>query len=91
MIAKRIRVYGLVQGVGFRWFTCREANLLGITGWVRNRFDGSVEIQAQGPEEAVNALASWAQHGPSSARVLRTEILDSSTEPLVGFSERETI
>lgn len=90
MIAKRIRVYGLVQGVGFRWFTCREANLLGITGWVRNRFDGSVEIQAQGSEEAVNTLASWARHGPSSARVTQTEVLDCTVEPLRGFIERET-
>lgn len=50
VIAKRIQVYGRVQGVGFRWFTCQEARLLGVVGWVLNRPDGSVEIHAQDSE-----------------------------------------
>ncbi|MDR3410167.1 MAG: acylphosphatase [Formivibrio sp.] len=90
MIAKRIQVFGLVQGIGFRWYTCREAHHLGIVGWVRNRSDGSVEIHAQGPEAAVNALTAWTRSGPEHARVDRVETTSCPIEPLVGFCEHET-
>ncbi len=90
MIAKRIQVFGHVQGVGFRWFTCREAQRLGITGWVRNRRDGSVEIHAQGPETLVEALQSWAEKGPTYARVDRVQAKPCQIESLTDFIERET-
>ena len=90
MIAKRIRVYGLVQGVGFRWFTCREAHRLGIVGWVRNRRDGSVEIHAQGPEAQVDDLQSWAEKGPPHARVDCVQAKPCQIESLTDFTERET-
>lgn len=71
MAQKRIQVIvrGRVQGVYFRAATQREARRLGITGWVRNRPDGGVEFLAEGEEDAIKELASWANHGPSAARV----------------------
>jgi acylphosphatase len=72
---KRVQmvVNGRVQGVFFRAATQREAKQLGLTGYVRNRVDGSVEIVAEGEEELVKSLLAWAQHGPSAARVDRVE------------------
>ncbi len=65
----RLRVWGLVQGVFFRASTEERALALGVAGWVRNRDDGSVEIEAEGPKSSVEALASWARRGPPAARV----------------------
>ncbi len=90
MIAKRIQVYGHVQGVGFRRASCREAGRLGVTGWVRNRHDGSVEIQVQGELEAVTAMEVWSRSGSPRARVDKLEIAPSTPESLSGFCERET-
>src|SRR5574340_6928 len=56
-------------GVFFRESMAHKANELGVTGWVRNRSDGSVEAMLQGPEPAVQALVSWARTGPQLARV----------------------
>ena len=66
-------VRGRVQGVYFRASAQREARRLGITGWVRNRPDGSVEIVAEGEEVSIRELYGWAQKGPSAARVERVE------------------
>lgn len=65
----RVRVDGLVQGVFFRASTQAKANALGLTGWVRNTPDGAVELQAQGPEQAISELLAWCRHGPPAARV----------------------
>jgi len=62
-----------VQGVGFREAMSLEAGKLGVTGWVRNRTDGSVEALAQGSAEQVEALCDWARRGPPAARVERVE------------------
>jgi acylphosphatase len=72
---KRIQmiVSGRVQGVYFRASTQREAKFLGVTGYVRNRPDGSVEIIAEGEEDLVKGLLLWAQKGPSTARVDKVE------------------
>lgn len=68
---KRIHllVRGRVQGVYFRASAQREAKRLGLTGWVKNRDDGGVEIVAEGEEDQVKDLLVWSQHGPSTARV----------------------
>ncbi|SFN21642.1 acylphosphatase [Formivibrio citricus] len=87
MIAKRIRIYGRVQGVGFRWSTCREARRLGVKGWVRNRDDGSVEIHAQGNAESIAALEAWATQGPPAARVDRMEATAMAIELFDNFME----
>ncbi len=72
---KRIHlvVRGRVQGVFFRATAQREARQLGLTGWVKNRSDGTVEIVAEGEEEFVKDLLVWAQAGPSTARVDNVE------------------
>ncbi len=66
---RRYVVSGRVQGVGFRWFVEREAAQLGITGWVRNRENGNVEVMATGTREQLNALHARLSEGPRAARV----------------------
>ncbi|MFK7986165.1 MAG: acylphosphatase [Sandaracinaceae bacterium] len=75
MAQKRIQlvVRGRVQGVYFRASAQREARQLGLTGWVKNRNDGAVELVAEGEEDQVKDFLSWAQHGPSTARVDKVE------------------
>ena len=69
MATRQIRVSGRVQGVGYRDALRWEAEKRGVTGWVRNRSDGSVEALLQGTQEAVDALIAWARTGPPAARV----------------------
>jgi len=66
---RRFLVSGRVQGVGFRWFVEREAATLGVTGWVRNREDGRVEVMATGTREQLAALHRRLREGPRAARV----------------------
>jgi len=72
--ARHIRVIGRVHGVGFRYTCCRQARLLGVTGWVRNAADGAVEIHAEGAESAVEALMAWCHDGPSGAQVREVQV-----------------
>ena len=72
-------VSGAVQGVGFRMFIDRKARELKLCGWVKNRMDGSVEIDAQGTEEAIEELLHQAKRGPSRSRV--TSIRKEEREP----------
>ncbi len=76
MSTKRVQVIirGRVTGVFFRAAAQREAKRLGITGWVKNRADGSVELVAEGEEDAIKDIISWAHHGPSAARVDDVEV-----------------
>jgi len=67
----RLIIEGRVQGVWFRDSTRREALALGVSGWARNRRDGSVEAIAEGPEDQVNKLVSWCHQGPPHANVSR--------------------
>ena len=67
------KVSGLVQGVFFRQSTQQQAELLGLTGWVRNRPDGRVEGQATGDEAMLETLRKWLTHGPAMATVLKLE------------------
>lgn len=68
-----IKVYGKVQGVFFRYTTRKIARNLGLTGTVRNMPDGSVFIDAEGPEEKLNDLLKFAKKGPEQARVDKIE------------------
>jgi len=68
-MAKLLRISGRVQGVGFRYSLAAEAERLAVTGWVRNRRDGTVEAVVDGAADAVEALLAWAHRGPPSARV----------------------
>jgi acylphosphatase len=69
----QLLVRGRVQGVYFRASTQREARRLGITGWVKNRADGTIEIVAEGEEVSIRELYGWAQKGPTAARVERVD------------------
>ena len=72
---KRIQlvVRGRVQGVFYRATAQREARILGLTGWVKNRPDGSVEMVVEGEEDSVKDFLAWAQAGPATARVDKVE------------------
>ena len=69
-----IRVRGRVQGVAFRAHARTRARQLGLVGWVRNEPDGSVRLVAEGPDDALRALADWAARGPDHARVDHREL-----------------
>ncbi len=87
---RRLIVHGRVQGVWFRGWTVDAARELGLDGWVRNRRDGSVEILAAGPEDAVAALIERCRRGPPAARVERVEVEESDEKPAPGFAQRPT-
>ena len=82
-------VHGYVQGVAFRANTQREASRLSLTGWVKNHWDGSVKLVAEGPDSTLNRLAVWLEQGPRSAKVDRVDKLWSEgTGEFRGFSIR---
>ena len=61
-VRKHIFFYGRVQGVGFRYYSVNKARQLGLTGWVRNLYDGSVEMEVQGPERFIDELIIFLQN-----------------------------
>ncbi len=67
-------IQGRVQGVNFRYHTRAQAERLGLTGWVRNLPNGSVEVTAVGPRQALDVLLKWLRQGPSSARVTSVDV-----------------
>ena len=86
MIRRRVVVRGHVQGVFFRDSTRRLAQGEGVSGWVRNNFDGTVEAVFEGERKAVERLVSFMQEGPRGAVVERAEVHDEEPEGLSGFS-----
>lgn len=79
-MVKHIAVTGEVQGVGFRYSMYYAAKNFGVTGWVRNRSDGSVEAMAQGTDEALAQFIDWAHKGPGMSRVEYVEVIDGEGE-----------
>jgi len=71
---RRLVISGLVQGVGYRHGMVMAAQRHGVTGWVRNRRDGSVEAMVSGHAEAVAAMIAWARHGPAGAEVAHVAV-----------------
>ena len=67
-------ITGRVQGVSFRWYTQSKAQELDLTGWVRNLWDGRVEVIFEGEEQAVRDVVSWCRTGPPTARVDTIEV-----------------
>ena len=86
-IAKKVRVTGRVQGVYFRGWTQSEARRLGLGGWVRNDYDGSVAALIAGPPEAVEEMLGLMHRGPFDARVDKVEVAEAdAAEAPKGFS-----
>jgi acylphosphatase len=77
-IARHLLIHGRVQGVFYRESMHQQAERLGVSGWVRNRRDGSVEAVVQGPAEAVAQLMAWARHGPPAAAVSGIEVSEET-------------
>jgi acylphosphatase len=75
-VRKHVWIEGYVQGVGFRLSTAWKARSLGVTGWVRNLYDGRVEAVFEGEEEAVSAIVEWCHEGPPGALVRKVEVKD---------------
>lgn len=94
IVCRRLIVHGRVQGVGYRWSMVREAERIGgLSGWVRNRRDGTVEAVAAGRIDLVEMLIAWAQLGPAGAGVSRVDVLehDADEPPGLGFEQRPTV
>ena len=89
-IVKRLIITGLVQGVGYRASMVFAARRLGVTGWVRNRRNGSVEAVAQGTPEAVQEFIDWAWKGPGMAEVESVEVLESNGD-FADFEIQDTL
>jgi acylphosphatase len=89
MITRHLRIRGRVQGVGFRMYLQREAQRHGVTGWVRNRHDGSVEAVVQGEPDAVGAVIAWARDGPPSAGVINVDVNEGDGD-YTDFAQRAT-
>ncbi len=82
---KRVLVHGFVQGVGFRYAVERAARSADVSGWVRNRPDGTVEAVFEGEPEDVETLVELCRKGPRGAQVERVEVEEESVEGLSGF------
>ena len=74
MKAFSARIGGRVQGVGFRFSAVRKARQLGVTGWIRNEFDGSVSVECEGPSANVKQFEQWLRTGPRSAHVTDADV-----------------
>lgn len=87
-VRRRVEVRGQVQGVFYRDTCRREAAARGVTGWVRNRADGSVEAVFEGAPDAVDALVAWARNGPPHAQVEHVTVHDEAPAGLTRFEIR---
>lgn len=88
--AESLLVVGRVQGVGYRWWTVGVAQRLGLSGWVRNLTDGTVEILAIGAPAAIDQLAQACRGGPAGARVEDVERCPADDDGSKDFQERPT-
>lgn len=79
MIRYHFRFTGQVQGVGFRWTATRAANVLGLTGWVYNAWDGSVEMEVQGDEQSIDQMVAAIDRG----RFIQIDNIEKEKIPVV--------
>jgi acylphosphatase len=90
-MVRRLTIHGRVQGVWYRGWAVEAARALGLSGWVRNRRDGSVEMLVEGAPEAVEAMIARCREGPPAARVARIEVEASDEATPAGFEARPTL
>jgi acylphosphatase len=88
-VTRRLEIRGRVQGVWYREAMRQEAARVRVTGWVRNRPDGSVEAVVQGSPQAVDAITAWARRGPEQARVDAVEVSPAEGD-FPSFEKRPT-
>ncbi len=81
-------VRGVVQGVGFRYYTDKEAKRFYLTGWVSNKPDGSVEIEVQGEEAPLKKFIEWVHEGPTRSLVESVTITEVAEQKETGFDIR---
>ena len=86
----RLRITGEVQGVGYRIWATRTAAALGLRGWVRNRVDGSVELLATGPSQAVADFVETCRRGPRAAHIAAVTASDAEDDGSRGFAALPT-
>jgi acylphosphatase len=89
-IAVHVRIEGRVQGVWFRAWTEKSANELGLTGWVRNCRDGTVEAVFCGAQVQVDQMIEQCHEGPSAAQVDRINVESEADQSYLGFEKRPT-
>ena len=90
MKCTQLRITGKVQGVWYRRWTVGQAKALGLSGWVRNRKDGSVEALVYGPAEQVDALIAACQQGSPRSRVDAVSARPAEPDDTIGFHQRPT-
>jgi acylphosphatase len=90
MEVRHLIITGYVQGIGYRFSMVMAAQRLGVTGWVRNRYDGSVEAMVAGDAEAVAAMIDWARHGPSGADVEHVAV-ELGSGSYADFTQQPTV
>ena len=91
IVARTIHIEGKVQGVFFRDWTVRIAREIGVSGWVRNRLNGNVEVFAVGKLAVVDRFIDRLREGSPASRVDRLRIEDSQLERIDGFTRRQTV
>lgn len=87
---KHLRVFGRVQGVGYRTWAAHTAGNMGLNGWVRNRRDGSVEALVSGEDKAVTKFISECYNGPPASQVKTVGVSEGFDDETQGFEIRET-
>ncbi len=90
-VARRLRITGRVQGVGFRDWAVKIADMLDLTGWVRNRVDGSVEALVVGEEIGVEDFVRRCHSGPGSAEVEKVDVQPAQGIVGEGFLQKPTV
>lgn len=84
----QVTISGKVQGVGFRYFCNQKARQLDVSGFVKNRADGSVYVEAEGSEENLHAFVEYCKKGPAASRVVRLDVLPQPVCNYAGFDIR---
>lgn len=85
LVRAHVYISGRVQGVGYRYSTRAQANILGLKGWVRNLLDGRVEAVLEGDRTKVESMIRWCHQGPLSAKVKTVNVTYESPEHFTSF------